>query len=150
MRSITFIAITAVVLLGLVNAHAQVGTPADEAAIRTILDARNAAYNRHDAKAMTSVYAADVDLFTGTGRYLRGRAELERYYAELFNGADKTAVVTISMVNLRFLTPDVALLDIDGTVTGRDDGTARNHATWTYAKRNGKWEVVAIRASRLQ
>jgi uncharacterized protein DUF4440 len=75
---------------------------------------------------------------------------LERYYADQFEGADKNANVKIDAVKVRFLTPDVALLDMDGTVTGRTDGIARNHATWTYMKRNGKWEVVAIRAGRIQ
>ena len=43
-----------------------------------------------------------------------------------------------------FVTSDVAILDIDAVVT-RSSGTARNHATFVYAKRNGEWTAVAQR-----
>jgi uncharacterized protein (TIGR02246 family) len=150
MRPITSAVFGLFVVVVAAQAQVGVGTGTDEAAIRAVLQARNAAYNRHDAAAMTSVHALDADLVTGTGRYLSGRAALERYYADQVNEADKNAIVKIDALKLRFLTPDVALLDMDGTVTGRLDGIAKNHATWTYVKRNSKWEVVAIRASRVQ
>jgi hypothetical protein len=86
MRSIIFATIGLVVMVVAAHGEVPVGTTADEAAIRAVLDARNAAYNRHDAVTMTSVYALDVDLVTGTGRYLSGRAALERYYADQFDG----------------------------------------------------------------
>ena len=128
----------------------QVNTAADEAAIRHILDARNAAYNRHDANALAATYAPDADLVTGTGRLVSGRSEIAKNYTEAFAGVDKNASVTINSSKLRFLSPDSALLDLDGVTTGRADGAIRTHATWVYVKRNGEWMVVAIRATRIQ
>lgn len=128
----------------------QVNPTADEAAIRRILDARNAAYNRHDAKALAATYAPDADLVTGTGRLVSGRSEIEKNYSEAFAGVDKNASVTINSSKVRLLTPDSALLDLDGVTTGRADGAIRTHATWVYVKRNGEWMVVAIRATRIQ
>jgi uncharacterized protein (TIGR02246 family) len=146
------LACVAISILMIVAAKATTlaGSAGDEAAIRRVLEERNAAYNKHDAKAIAAVYAADVDLVTGTGRYLAGRAEVERYYAESFNGVDKNATVETENSKVRFLTGDVATLDIDGVVVGRTDGTARNHATWIFVKRNGKWTVVSVRAARVQ
>ena len=146
-RILTLIA--AFLILTAATAEAQLGTSADEAAIREILDARNAAYNNHDAKALAATYAPDADLVTGTGRVVSGRAAIEQNYIESFRGVDKTAVVKIESTKVRFLTADTAILDLDGVTTGRSDGTIKTHATWVYVKRNGEWTVVAIRATRI-
>ena len=146
-RILTLIA--AFLILTAATAEAQLGTSADEAAIREILDARNAAYNNHDAKALAATYAPDADLVTGTGRIVSGRAAIEQNYIESFRGVDKTAVVKIESTKVRFVTADTAILDLDGVTTGRADGTIKTHATWVYVKRNGEWTVVAIRATRI-
>jgi uncharacterized protein (TIGR02246 family) len=142
--------VAAVLITSAATADAQLGTSADEAAIRNILDARNAAYNNHDAKALAAAYAPDADLVTGTGRVVSGRAAIERNYAESFAGVDKNAVVKTESAKVRFLTADTAILDLEGVTTGRADGTLKTHATWVYVKRNGGWAVVAIRATRIQ
>jgi uncharacterized protein (TIGR02246 family) len=147
-RLLVFVVVSLVA--GAAPVHAQLGTPADEAAIRKILDARNAAYNNHDAKALAATYAPDADLVTGTGRVISGKAAIEKNYRDAFAGVDKTASVTIDSSTVRFLTADTAILDMDGVTTGRTDGAIRTHATWVYVKRNGEWMVVAIRATRLQ
>jgi uncharacterized protein (TIGR02246 family) len=134
----------------LAGGQAVFGTPADEAAIRKILDARSVAYNSHNAKALAAAYAADADLVTGTGRLVSGRAEIETNYVDAFAGVDKNATVRIDSSKIRFVTPDTAILDIDSVTTGRTDGAVRTHATWIYVKRNGEWMVVAIRATRIQ
>src|SRR6516225_12218555 len=92
-RILTLIA--AFLILTAATAEAQLGTSADEAAIRKVLNARNAAYNHHDAKALAATYAPDADLVTGTGRVVSGRAAIEQNYIESFRGVDKTAVVKI-------------------------------------------------------
>jgi len=147
-RILTFVA--AFLITVAATADAQLGTSADEAAIRKILDARNAAYNNHDAKALAATYAPDADLVTGTGRIVSGRAAIERNYAESFAGVDKNAVVKTESTKIRFLTADTAILDLEGVTTGRSDGTIKTHATWVYVRRNGEWAVVAIRATRIQ
>ena len=138
------------VLLSAASAYAQLGTRTDEAAIRKILDARNAAYNNHDAKALAATYAPDADLVTGTGRLISGRVEIEKNYVEVFAGVDRNATVKINRSKVRFVSQDTAILDMDGVTTGRTDGSITTHATWIYVKRNGQWMVVAIRATRIQ
>ena len=147
-RILTLVA--AFLITSAATADAQIGTSTDEAAIRKVLDVRNAAYNNHDAKALAATYAPDADLVTGTGRIVSGRAAIERNYAESFAGVDKNAVVKTESAKVRFLTADTAILDLEGVTTGRADGTLKTHATWVYVKRNGGWAVVAIRATRIQ
>ena len=150
MRERLPIFLVATLVVGAASIYAQLGTSADEAAIQKILDARNAAYNNHDAKALAATYAPDADLVTGTGRLVSGRAEIEKNYTENFAGVDKNASVKIESSKLRFLTPDTAILDLGGVTTGRTDGAFKTHATWVYVRRNGQWMVVAIRAARIQ
>jgi uncharacterized protein (TIGR02246 family) len=142
--------VAAFLMAGALTAHAQIGTSTDEAAIRKILDARNAAYNNHDAESLAAAYAPDADLVTGTGRIVSGRAAIERNYAESFAGVDKNAVVKTESAKIRFLTADTAILDLEGVTTGRADGIIKTHATWVYVRRSGEWTVVAIRATRIQ
>ena len=144
------IIVVALLVASALPVHAQLGTAADEAAIRRILDARNAAYNSHDARALAAAYAPDADLVTGTGRVISGRTAIEQNYRDAFAGVDKNASVTINSSAVRFLTADTAMLDLDGVTTGRTDGLIKTHATWIYVKRNGEWMVVAIRATRIQ
>jgi uncharacterized protein (TIGR02246 family) len=150
MRERLLMIVLASIASGAAVVHAQLGTAADQAAIRKILDARDAAYNNHDAKALAATYAPDADLVTGTGRIVSGRAAIEQNYIEGFAGVDKNAVVTIQSTKLRFVATDTAILDLDGVTTGRTDGTIKTHATWVYVKRSGEWMVIAIRATRLQ
>ena len=125
-----------------VLAQARMGTPGDEAAILKNRDAQNAAYNRHDAKAYAVLLAEEVDRIDASGTVF-GRRGVEQHYADLWK-ADSSAIARDESRNIRFVTSDVAILDIDAVVT-RSSGTARNHATFVYAKRNGEWAAVAQR-----
>ena len=71
------------------------------------------------------------------------RTQIETFYADSF-AADMTRMVKDERRTVRFITSDLALLDVDNVVTGRN-GTTRNHGTWVYVKRNGVWLSVAQR-----
>jgi uncharacterized protein (TIGR02246 family) len=116
------------------------GTPADEAAILKNRDKQNAAFNAHDAKAYAAFAAVDVDRVDSVGT-VSGRDGIEKYYANNWN-ADNSAMVKDESRKVRFVTSDVAILDVDNAVT-RTNGTVKNHAAFIYVKRNGKWEMVA-------
>jgi uncharacterized protein (TIGR02246 family) len=129
------------------STQTRLGTPADEAAILKNRDAQNAAYNRHDGKAYAALLSVDADRVDGAGT-LTGRAQIEKFYSESF-AADMTRVVKDEKRMVRFVTNDTALLDVDNVVKTRN-GTARNHATWVYVKRNGEWVSVAQRVIQKQ
>ena len=135
--------VAAVIGLGVaVFPQSRMGTPADEAAILKNRDAQNAAYNRHDAKAYAMLSAEDIDRIDASGTVV-GRAGLEQRYGDSWK-ADSSAIVKDESRKVRFVTNDVAILDVDNVVT-RGSRTTRNHATFVYAKRNGEWTSVAQR-----
>lgn len=135
--------VAAVIGLGVVVfPQSRIGTPADEAAILKNRDAQNAAYNRHDAKAYAMLSAEDIDRIDATSTVV-GRAGLERRYADSWK-ADSSGIVKDESRKIRFITSDVAILDVDNVIT-RSSGTTRNRATFVYAKRNGEWTSLAQR-----
>ena len=141
-------AILVVVVVALFAAVASMqtksGTAADEAAIRKNEDARVAAWNKHDAKAVAATYAADADRLTASG-YFSGRPQIEKDYADSFNSFDKTSTLKIKSDTVRFLTADVAISDGERVITGRTAGTIEIHNTSIYVKRNGEWMLSAQR-----
>jgi uncharacterized protein (TIGR02246 family) len=108
-----------------------------------------APYNKHDAKTLASFYAADADRATNLG-FSSGREQIEKSYADVFNGVGKNSLLKQDAPRVRFLTADVAIVDTDNTITGRTDGPVRNHTTNVFVKRNGEWALAAARTIRMQ
>lgn len=145
------VAVIAGGILGIAVTHAQarLGTAADEAAIQQIREAHDVAWNKHDATTIAGLFSTDADRATVNG-WFSGRAEIERGYQRTFSGAFKDAVLVNEAPKLRFLTDDVAMLDVDNVVTGVSGGTAvKNHSTSVFVKRSGRWNLVANRLIRM-
>lgn len=90
-------------------------TPADESeAIRKLMDGFVEAYNRHDAEAMAEMFTADADACVSLNRY-RGRDQIGLF----FTGLEGDIIESPSRdASIRFLTPDVALMDVETKLTG--------------------------------
>ena len=89
--------------------------PADESeAVRKLMDLFVEAYNRHDAKAIAELFTSDADAYVSFGKY-HGRDQIER----LFTGLEGNPIESPSKeAFIRFLTPDVALMDVETKLTG--------------------------------
>jgi len=101
-------------LVFLTVSGAAFGATEDEEAIRILMDEFVAAYNQHDAEAMADLFAPDADACVSLSRY-RGRDQIASFFAGLegdtIESPSKTAPI-------RFLTPNVALMDVETTLTG--------------------------------
>src|SRR5262245_35992356 len=127
----------------------RVDIAADESALRKSREALTTVRNKHDAKALAAMYSADGDRVTESGVF-SGRTQIEKSFTDIFNGVAKNDSVKDDAVKVRFLTADVALVEVDDTVAGRTDGARKNHGTHIYVKRNGEWVLVAQRLIRMQ
>jgi uncharacterized protein (TIGR02246 family) len=80
------------------------------------------------------------------GVFRTGRAEIREYMAQAFENEYKSSQVTGQPLDLRFLTPEVAVLLTEGGVLGPGDTevTADRaiRATWLAVKRNGQWQLA--------
>jgi len=139
-----WLAAVVVMLLGAAQGSVADDTadPADEKAIRERNEAFVAAFNKGDIKAMAATYAPDADFLSAEGRRVKGRAELEKYFAKGF-AESKGLKLKHSDSSIRFLKPDVAVDVGTWEITGRPEGQATKGVyTAVWMKLDGKWFVV--------
>jgi uncharacterized protein (TIGR02246 family) len=91
---------------------------AEEPPIRKVVDAEEDAWNRGDAKAFAARFLEDGSQTDVLGAVSRGRAEIERRQSELFSTFFKGSLLALKVRKIRFLKPDVALVEIDTEVSG--------------------------------
>jgi uncharacterized protein (TIGR02246 family) len=124
---------------------------ADEAAIRKLMDSMVTAWTTGDARRLAAVYTIDADYASSTGFTANGRAEIEQAYVGQFAGVYKGTSLKLTITGVRFLTPDVALVNADFEVTGiRGPGgqpapPRRGSNTSILVRTKGEWLMTAHR-----
>jgi uncharacterized protein (TIGR02246 family) len=131
---------------------AQKGHARDEDAIRRLMADYTHASNRHDAKAMSMLWARDGDSVNSTGQVVRGRAEIEKTVAELHSKFFRGARITRTVRAIRFIKPDVAIADGSWKTVGAlgPDGKEYPPLKGLYTiitvKQRGVWLILAARS----
>lgn len=97
------------------------GSVRDEEGIRKVVADFVAAWNKHDAKAFSMVFAEDADFTNVGGKSAQGRAEIEKHHAPSFATKFKDTHQTITETKVRFIKPDVAAVDARWEMTGAKD-----------------------------
>ncbi|RDI43932.1 SgcJ/EcaC family oxidoreductase [Nocardia mexicana] len=120
---------------------------ADELAVRAVLDRASAAWAAGDAAAYAAVFASDADYVTFLGTHHKGRADIEASHVPLFEKFQKGSRQDGEITQVRFLTPDVAVVHGRGAlVKGKQRRNRRNTKvqTWVLVRRGGDWEISAF------
>lgn len=151
MRQLLLVVVIAMLTGTSLDAQTRLGTAEDEAAIRQRRQAAVAAWNKHDSKAIAELFATDVDRVRSNGSYYSGRTEVEKSFADTLGGVDKNATLKEESSTVRFVTSDVALLEIVVAITDNSSGMVlREHNTMIYVKRGGSWVTVGIRTTPIR
>jgi uncharacterized protein (TIGR02246 family) len=119
--------------------------PTDEAAIKGLWAKFESGFNRGDWKTCASVFTVDGDRMDSFGEFFHGRAAIEQSYIKLFSGAYKSGTTNSTMKKLRFVTPDVAIADLDSEVHLPGQPVRLLQATTVYVRQNGTWFIAAHR-----
>jgi uncharacterized protein (TIGR02246 family) len=126
---------------------------AAEAAIRTIVADQASAWTAGDIKRYTASVARDVSFTNLFGMVMYGAPAFEARHSEIlstfYKGTTKKHVVR----RIRFITPDVAIVDIDNEVHGvrsmppgivvPPDGVIRTQLMEIFVHRDGQWWIEA-------
>ena len=135
------------------TAQTSSGSSADSAAIQKSVASFSDAFNRHDPRACAARYVEDGD-FTGLqGKLSHGRKELEEHYTSVFTTGLKTVRSSFELKSIRFLTPEIASVDIEWTANGSKapDGsdlpTRKGLINWVMTRRGGQWLIAVYHES---
>jgi uncharacterized protein (TIGR02246 family) len=151
-----FLATTVISLLASVSSLAGIARAQDKAedVIRATLRTYANAWNAGDAHGIAELYTTDAD-YTGYGSVMtRGRADIETRYSSLLAGAFAGTQLAMEMSSLRFIKPDVAIVDgsLDLT-THAPDGTPQVSKGLFIAivvDDGGQWRFTTFWSKRLQ
>ena len=122
---------------------------ADEAAIRALEARQPEAWNMHDAKAYANLFTEDGDCVNIVGWWWKGRAEIEKKLTDAYVYVFKESRLTITNMDIRFLTSDVAVAHVRWTMTGARTPTGlpvpqQGIQTHVLQKKNGQWLIAAF------
>jgi uncharacterized protein (TIGR02246 family) len=101
------------------------------------------AYDRGDAKALASFYAEDVDYIDQDGVGVKGRGEMEKLFMENFQ-ARPGAQITITIEEVKQLTPDVQMNRGVATVTAASGLTESTRYAAVLTKKNDGWQICQL------
>jgi len=122
----------------------------DETAIRKVLADFVEAWNKHDAKAFSMVFAEDADFTNVRGASAHGRAEVEKFHAPLFATRFKDTNQKMTKTKIRFIKPDVAAVDPWWEMTGakgpegQDIPLRKGLLNFVMTKEGGKWLITVM------
>jgi uncharacterized protein (TIGR02246 family) len=129
---------------------ARADTEQDKAAIRDVVQTRQAdAWNKHDAKAYAALFTEDGDCVNVVGWWWKGRADIEKKLTDAYVFVFKESVLTIKDVEVRFLTPEIAVTHVRWTMTGARTPKGlpepqQGIQTMTLQKQSGQWLIAVF------
>ena len=129
----------ALIVAAALTAGAQQHAPSEEQAVRAVLARFYAGWNEHDADKMVSAYAEDIDHIDVFGEWQKGRATLRAELARLHAGPLRTSQKTYKVEKIRFLKPDVAVIQVSSHSINGD-----NIGTYVMEKQKGNWLTVSF------
>jgi uncharacterized protein (TIGR02246 family) len=122
-----------------------------EAGIQTLFSNFAAAWDKHDAKAMASLFAEDSDLINPAGRMANGKHEIEKLFQDEHSSRFKSSKMNMTISRVRNLTPDIAIVTDNCEVSGVNDPSAngprtfQSVATFVLQNERGTWRIVSAR-----
>jgi uncharacterized protein (TIGR02246 family) len=110
----------------------------EENEIKVVLARFYEGWNAHDVDKMISVYAEDVDHINTYARWNRGKPAIREDLRNFHAGPGRSSRKTYSVEKIRFIKPDVALVQV------RSLSSVGNIGTYVVTKESGEWLVVSF------
>ena len=134
-------------LLAILIAPLSAQSPAqasDEAAVREVVRKYVNARELRDAAAIEALFTRDADQLTTSGEWRRGRDQVVP--GTLESSRRNPGSRAIEVESVRFVAPDVAIVDGPYLITGPTGAQVRQMRTTIVLKREaGAWRISAIR-----
>lgn len=122
----------------------------EQAAVEQVIENWNRGWQAKDAKLAARDYSDDADWTNAFGMKRKGRAEIEKFLAEVFSLPFVMAAESkVAEQSVRFIKPDVALIVTrvervgQRTPTGEELGTRQTSHLRVLVKSEGTWKIVS-------
>jgi uncharacterized protein (TIGR02246 family) len=125
----------------------------EEAAVRKVIQDQVTAWNRGDADAYSKNFAADGTFTNLSGMFFTGREAFRQRHEQIFKTVYRGTTKHEDIVSIRFVRPDVAIVETLQTVTGFQallpgttadaKGRLRTRLLQVLVKDGGDWKIAA-------
>jgi uncharacterized protein (TIGR02246 family) len=126
---------------------------AEEAAVRALYQQLMAGWNQGSGEAFAAVFTEDGDLIGFDGTHFKGRQEIAPFHQRLFDKWLKGSRLVGEVKDVRFLSPDVALMHaVGGTVMrGKSEPVPERDSIQTLVAthQDSEWRLAAFQNTRL-
>lgn len=118
---------------------------ADEAALRANVKQLETGWNTKSGEAFAKPFAEDADYVIINGMYIKGRDVIAKSHQQIFDTIFKDTTITLSVKQIRYLRPDVAVVHVSGH---RDSPTKElvedAMITFVMTKEKDGWVIAAF------
>lgn len=141
--------LAAVMLVGMPSAPTDRSPSRDDDTIRQMVADAVRQLNQGDLTTIRAFWDENADYVGIDGRFIQGRDAIEGLFSHLLKAGAGTETGTVEQV--RFLSPDLAMVDGSWTIRGAkdEDGkalpTLRGRGCEIVQKKKGHWRFIATR-----
>lgn len=140
-----FAIFTLLILATLLTAQAQNGAAADEAALRENVKLLETGWNTKSGATFAKPFAEDADYVIINGMYIKGRATIEASHQQIFDTIYKDTNISLTVKQIRFLRPDVAVVHVSGHRDGPTKELQQDAMlTLVMTKEKQGWTIAAF------
>ena len=125
----------------------------DEAAIRENVKQMETGWNTKSGALFARPFAEDADYVVINGTHIRGRALIDKGHQRIFDTIYKQTGLSLTVEQIRFLRPDVALVHVLGhSKTPQADGFRESDViiTLVMTKDNQGWKIAAFQNTQVE
>jgi uncharacterized protein (TIGR02246 family) len=127
---------------------------ADEAAVRDLYRELMDGWNRGSGEAFAAAFTEDGDLVAFDGTHFEGRGEIAPFHQQLFDKWLKGSRLVGRIKDVRFLSPDVALMHAVGSTVmrGKSEPSPERDSIQTLVavRQDGEWRLAAFQNTRVR
>lgn len=126
----------------------------DEAMIRANVEQAMKGWNAKSGAEFAKPFAEDADYVIINGMHIKGRAVIDKGHQQIFDTIYKNSSLAVTVEQIRFLRPDVAVVHIRSalTVTTPENSTrtGEGRITMVMLKNQDRWEIAAFQNTPIQ
>jgi uncharacterized protein (TIGR02246 family) len=127
---------------------------ADEAAVRALYQELMDGWNRGSGEDFGAVFTEHGDLVAFDGTHFKGRGEIAPFHQELFDKWLKGSRLVGKVKDVRFLSPDVAVMHAVGSTVmrGKSEPSPERDSIQTLVavRQDGEWRLAAFQNTRVR